>query len=133
MKNTINKAQYKTLLHLAEEWQNTNHPDRLEDFLAIIPVSADGSGSTYFEEADLLTFEAHDIDGKTDFDILRELIKEAGIDFDWHDLLSDIQVARLEEDDEIPTARAYWGRGDTDTDYHHIVPLYYVNLVITHN
>lgn len=111
MKNTVTLDQFRKLESLCWQYQEKNHPDRDDEFLLCMLTTAEGDGPEPEETAEMMTLEAYDWDGCTDFDLLRQLLKEAGIELDEKTLLSPYEVNRLQNDDEW-TPQAYITDGD---------------------
>lgn len=114
MKNYITLNQYKKLVALIDHWQEKNHPDREHDQEFVTVMLAGLWGDSVDDESDavFVTLTANDWDGKTDFDLLKSFLSQAGVELDESKLESPHVVAReLQEsgDDWQPVAHYDYG------------------------
>lgn len=132
MKNKITHAQFNKLEKLAAKWEKANFPNLdWDDAISLMPVSKYGDGPLAFQDAAAVDIQLYNLDGKHDATELHELLKKAGIDFDFDALLSPYDVNRLrDEEDEDYSPRAYDSHECAWTHDHGDVELYIISLPI---
>ena len=109
MKNAITLTQYKKLVELADAFNAATEQD--DNALLVMLTTAEGDGPEPEETAEMLTFEAYDWDDETDYDTLRSMLREVGVELDETTLLSGYEAGRLQSDGEW-TPQAYSNGGD---------------------
>lgn len=132
MKNKITHAQFNKLAKLAAKWEKANFPKLdWDDAITLTPVSKYGDGPLAFQDAAAVEINFYNLDGKHDATELHELLKKAGINFDFNSLLSAYTVNRLEAEEGLDyTPRAYASHECAATHEHGDVELYIICLPI---
>lgn len=100
MQNYITLAQYEKLVSLVDRWQDETHPDREYDqeYVTVMLAGLWGDSVTDESDAVFVTLTANDWDGKTDFDLLKRFLTQAGVELDESKLESPHVVARELQD-----------------------------------
>jgi hypothetical protein len=123
MKNTISLAQFRQLETLAFEYNDQRDPERELDYILAMLTTEYGDGPEPEESAVMVTIEAYDWDGLTDFGTLSEMLERVGVELDTDSMLDGYQVGRLQNAGEwepqpyMSTGYADYGSGRTCRTY----------------